>query len=230
MKMIFVALCFACFASLLVPLQAWPAGVKLTWDPNDPAPEGYRIFQRPDGGVYDYSVPAWQGPGVLGEITYDDPIAVTLPPPTDITAIWDKRASAITLRWEQPTATASRTDFWVVRAYEGALESLDSEEVTWTSVATSPANIIRWDLFYSETAGGPYTPFDSIEAATGVLQTTKPITVVPPGDTKTLYFTAVAFGENGEFSVNADEAAVVIDRTLPPPPSGVSVTAVIPVE
>jgi hypothetical protein len=36
-------------------------GVKLSWDHNDPLPEGYRVFQRKDGQAYDYSTPVWTG-------------------------------------------------------------------------------------------------------------------------------------------------------------------------
>ena len=35
--------------------------VTLAWDPNDPAPEGYRIFQRAEGQAHDYAQPVWQG-------------------------------------------------------------------------------------------------------------------------------------------------------------------------
>ena len=35
--------------------------VTLAWDPNDPAPEGYLIFQRAEGQAHDYAQPVWQG-------------------------------------------------------------------------------------------------------------------------------------------------------------------------
>lgn len=37
--------------------------VTMAWDPNDPAPAGYRIFQRSEGHTYDYSQPVWIGAG-----------------------------------------------------------------------------------------------------------------------------------------------------------------------
>ena len=46
---------------LIIVATAQAAQVKLAWDANTPAPEGYRIFQRPDGGTYNYSAPAWTG-------------------------------------------------------------------------------------------------------------------------------------------------------------------------
>ena len=47
----------------LLPIQSFSAQATLAWDPNDPAPEGYRIFQRIEGQTYDYSQPVWSGPG-----------------------------------------------------------------------------------------------------------------------------------------------------------------------
>ena len=44
------------------------AEVKLAWDPNDPAPEGYSIFQRKEGEVYDYSQPCWTGSATTGTV------------------------------------------------------------------------------------------------------------------------------------------------------------------
>ena len=38
--------------------------VTLAWDPNDPVPEGYRIFQRTEGQIYDYTQPVWQGTNI----------------------------------------------------------------------------------------------------------------------------------------------------------------------
>ncbi|MCP3889915.1 MAG: fibronectin type III domain-containing protein [Desulfobulbaceae bacterium] len=35
--------------------------VTLAWDPNDPTPDGYRIFQRLQGQAYDYDWPIWAG-------------------------------------------------------------------------------------------------------------------------------------------------------------------------
>jgi hypothetical protein len=44
------------FLSLLFATAA-SAAVTLEWDPNDPAPEGYRLFRRIDGATYDYTAP-----------------------------------------------------------------------------------------------------------------------------------------------------------------------------
>ena len=44
------------------------AEVTLAWDANDPAPDGYRIYQRTEGQSYDYSQPSWTGSGITGTV------------------------------------------------------------------------------------------------------------------------------------------------------------------
>ena len=44
------------------------AEVTLAWDPNDPAPDGYYIYQRTEGQSYEYSQPCWTGPGTSGSV------------------------------------------------------------------------------------------------------------------------------------------------------------------
>lgn len=53
---------------LWIPVQSFSAQTTLAWDPNDPAPEGYRIFQRLEGQAYDYSQPVWSGPDTTGTV------------------------------------------------------------------------------------------------------------------------------------------------------------------
>jgi hypothetical protein len=49
------------FFSLTLPSMAGAAKVTLVWDGNDPAAEGYHMFQRTAGQGYDYSAPVWSG-------------------------------------------------------------------------------------------------------------------------------------------------------------------------
>ncbi len=44
------------------------AEVTLAWDPNDPAPDGYRIYQRKEGQSYDHSQPCWTGQATSGTL------------------------------------------------------------------------------------------------------------------------------------------------------------------
>ncbi len=40
---------------------AGAAQVTLAWDTNNPAPDGYRVYRRAEGGSYNYSSPSWTG-------------------------------------------------------------------------------------------------------------------------------------------------------------------------
>jgi len=83
---------------LTLATLASAADVTLAWDPNDPTPEGYRIFNRQIDGTYDYTTPAWQGSATTGTVT---------------------------------DLTEGQQYAFVVRAYDGDLESADSEEVVY---------------------------------------------------------------------------------------------------
>ena len=89
---------------------AYGSSVRISWDPNDPAPEGYRVFQRGAGQSYDYSAPAWQGP--------ESPATIDAPP-------------------------FGVAHYYVVRAYDGDLESEDSEEVFYTMTPVPAPAIIH---------------------------------------------------------------------------------------
>jgi hypothetical protein len=54
---------FMCALFVLIPClhQANAAQATLAWDANEPAPDGYRLFQRTEGQSYDYSAPVWSG-------------------------------------------------------------------------------------------------------------------------------------------------------------------------
>jgi hypothetical protein len=53
---------------LFFPVLSQAAQVTLTWDPNDPAPDGYCIYSRAEGQAYDYSQPCWTGYGNTGTV------------------------------------------------------------------------------------------------------------------------------------------------------------------
>lgn len=89
---------------LLCAVACSAADVTVTWDHNDPRPEGYRIFTREADVPYNYDVPIWQGPENIATVTVDD------------NTVW----------------------YFVVRAYEGDLESADSEEVSYDAHVIIP--------------------------------------------------------------------------------------------
>ena len=47
-----------------IPILSQAAQATLSWDANDPAPQGYRVYQRTEGQAYNYSTPRWTGSGV----------------------------------------------------------------------------------------------------------------------------------------------------------------------
>ena len=83
---------------------AYGATVRVSWDANDPAPEGYRVFIRFEDDAYDYTQPAWQG--AKTNAVLDGPLF-------------------------------GQTHYYVVRAYDGNLESVDSNEVSYTNTSVS---------------------------------------------------------------------------------------------
>lgn len=46
---------------LCLPTLSPAAQVSLAWEPTQPAPEGYRLYQRTQGQTYDYDQPVWSG-------------------------------------------------------------------------------------------------------------------------------------------------------------------------
>ncbi|HSO18729.1 MAG TPA: fibronectin type III domain-containing protein, partial [Desulfosarcina sp.] len=49
---------------VLTSISTMAASVTLRWDPNNPTPDGYRVFARKSGQAYNYSQPHWQGKAV----------------------------------------------------------------------------------------------------------------------------------------------------------------------
>lgn len=229
MKKVLVLLCLILLAVFSFTSSAFSDQVTLAWDPNDPTPEGYRIFDRPEGGAYDYSIPAWQGPEttatveVLGE------------------------------------AMKSMKYYFVVRAYEGNLESADSIEVEYTVDRTPPekvtslsasydraassislsftqVNPVRaryWKIYYTFTSGKDYQEFDTIQKSTsndGKVQLTKPFTAVAKGERRTVYFTVIGFYEPKSFSANSEEVSVDVNHKIIVAPANIRITAAIPVQ
>ena len=56
-----ISLFFVPLLLVLTTTAVAAASVSLRWDPNDPAPEGYRVFARISHKVYNYNQPDWEG-------------------------------------------------------------------------------------------------------------------------------------------------------------------------
>ncbi|HBD18664.1 MAG TPA: hypothetical protein DC063_00185 [Arenimonas sp.] len=65
-------LLLACIVTLALCAAAQAAQVTLAWDANNPAPTGYRLFQRVAGAGYDYAKPIWTGPQTTCTVTVPD--------------------------------------------------------------------------------------------------------------------------------------------------------------
>ena len=91
---------------------AHAAQVTLAWDPNDPVPDGYRVFLRAEGAAYDYSSPALPQSG-------DNP-----------------QASTCTIG----NLADATTYYFVVRAYVGNDQSGDSNEISYRYDPPAPTS------------------------------------------------------------------------------------------
>lgn len=58
--LILIPFILAAILTLSVP-ESYCANATLQWDPNSPAPEGYRVFARQSGQSYNYNTPVWDG-------------------------------------------------------------------------------------------------------------------------------------------------------------------------
>lgn len=97
---------------LLISAVSQAAQVTLAWDPNDPVPDGYRVFVHLAGDTYDYTSPAWPQAG-------DDPQSTT--------CTIDNLAE-------------DTQYYFVVRAYVGDDISGDSNEVLYLTETSPPAS------------------------------------------------------------------------------------------
>lgn len=53
---------------LLVSITCNAAEIKVAWDANYPAPEGYRVYLRYGDAAYDYGKPVWEGDATTSHV------------------------------------------------------------------------------------------------------------------------------------------------------------------
>ena len=132
-KAIFVALLF-----FLLPAISFAAQVTLQWDPNNPTPEGYCVYQRQSGGTYDYNNPAW---------------------PTDGNPHTETSCTITGL-------TEGATYNFIVKAHVGSEFSGDSNEVTYQAPASQPPPN-TYTIEASSGANGSISPSGSVSVTEG---------------------------------------------------------------
>jgi len=231
---IFKAVLILMVGAFLLIASMGHAAFTIKWDHNEPRPDEYAVYARTASTAYDYNAPIWEGPENEQTVTDLLPALPAINPAESIIATYDSVAGNITLGWTQPAPLVNTELYYlVVRAQIGTrgqsdfMDSADSEEV---SIEQSNGNVAtKWEIYYSLTAGGPYTKLDETTSEGGL---TAAFTAVPAGTRADVYFTIVTFGEEGTYSPNSAEAMVTIDRrTVPTPPVGVqAVEVTVPVQ
>lgn len=129
---------------------------------------------------------------------------------------------------------------WVIKAFKGEVESEKSNEVCFkvdnmtlmSPVALKAAfdkeeelvtlswnqpnvkKVAFWKVFYRLDGEESYTELGKVENVEGADRVlSDPLTVVSAGEKKMVYFTVVAYDSFENYSENADEVALEVDRT-----------------
>jgi hypothetical protein len=158
----------------------------------------------------------------------------------------------------EPVNNSNRNYVFVVRAYKGEQESDNSNEVGYKVIGIKPAapieltgeynretsilnlsweqpqdefDIWQWIVYYRLEDETEFTELGTVDKGQA-LMLTKDFNVVEPGQSKTVYFTVVAFRRDFTIhSENSAEFSIVIDRQGPPvPPDNLKINIEIPVK
>lgn len=128
---------------------AFGASVTLQWDPNDPTPDGYRVFSRTVNGVYDYTQPLWEGQEVTATVTVPDGINYFV---VRAYAGTLESADSIEVRYESPAQSVEMPQ---------RVAGLDVTEMTDTTITLSwtPQDGVTYEAFIAQVSGDyPDTP------------------------------------------------------------------------
>lgn len=202
---------------LLVPAMAsaYDYSITFAWDPNSPAPDGYRFFNRKAGDNYNYAqgAEAWKGPETQitldfqcaeGQecVTYHVVRAYVLNDESG-----DSNEVSYTFDGVKPDAPGAFT-----AAYDKA-----TKQITFTWSQTNQAKIERWVFFMKDNddSSSTYKAVASVNGDTAPVDLTYQTALDLPAKLNHVQFTAVAFNKS---SVWGDEATpVVLEINLAPP-------------
>ncbi|MGD8786311.1 MAG: fibronectin type III domain-containing protein [Phycisphaerales bacterium] len=222
-----------CSVLLLIPTFSFSEKIQLEWNysTEDQAKiDGFKLFmKKPSTAEYDYS----------------NPIATISP---------SDRSYQIDVN---PGENENITYSFVVRAYKDDKESADSNQVGYLVVGIVPAipvslageynsetsilnlsweqpvddfDVWKWIVYYRLEGDDKFIEIGRVDKGQS-LTLTKAFDAVGPGQSKTVFFTVVAFRrDHTVHSQNAAEFAIVIDRRVPPvPPDNLIINIEIPV-
>lgn len=240
-KILVVLLCvFFCFSAIAMAKEIT---TKFKWDADTTA-EGATEARRWEN-LYFYER--------FNETPYDFTTPVFILPQSYVDDISEPSMAELTTALEDGIQT---TVYWVLRAEANGLFSVNSDEVfrvfdltpinavtEFTAVYNKETNSIdmvwnnllervkEWKVFVSDTAGGPYEPFETVarDGEVGPITASKAIEA-PENQLTQKYFVLVSYAEHDIFSEDSVEVMVEVDRrTLIPPVQGIKIELSIPV-
>lgn len=200
--------------------------VKLTfqWSSNtEPDMAKYAIFQRVEGQAYDYTSPIDPLCTIVDGKCYVDPTAETcefehtfIAPDGEITTFYFvARAGDSEGFWSADSNEVFKT-YDLAPIVAAIINEIVYNNVTNTidlsfSQADS-ARVSKWELFMSNTSGGPYTKVDTIDKVGEGDTFLASWAVSGDGD---YYFTLVTFTPEGVFSSDSNEKYIKIESPSP---------------
>jgi hypothetical protein len=222
-----------CSVLLLIPTFSFSETIQLEWDyttENQAKIDGFKLFMK--------KLPA-------KEYDYGNPVATISPS--------DRKYQIDVNPGENENITYS----FVVRAYKDDKESTDSNQIDYLVVGIVPAipvslageynsetsilslswkqplddyDVWKWIVYYRLKGDNKFTEIGTVDKGQS-LTLTKAFDAVKPGQSKTVFFTVVAFRrDNTVHSKNAAEFSIIIDRRVPPvPPDNLIINIEIPV-
>ncbi len=221
----------------LLPSFAFSEEIKLTWDYQLSAIDGFRCYQKTAYANDNYD--------------FDSPVKTKNFPTGDIPA----EVTEITIDLEGEENAVLKYLF-VCRAFKGNLESENSNEVSYKVVRTIPPAPVGLSGFYDNAAGSIHIEWEQPQdghivykwavyyrlegqieySDLGIVNyghdliLESPFDVVAEGEKKSVFFTVVAFRRSGVYSSNSEEYGIEIDRGFVGPIENLKIEVDIPLE
>ena len=203
--------------------------VGFTWDTNiEPNVAGYGVFQRVEGGDYDYDQPIYEAcehaeagcytdvTNKVNELTHE----FDTPDGQKVTYQWVARAKDTDENWSgdsnEVTFTFDLTPLPLITDL-AAIYNEQTKLLTLTWTQNDSERIVNWRVYQSlNSPGGPYVEITNVvwDGSSTTITASHPITV-PDHQTLTYYFVIVAFVNDGVASPNSNEVSVSFESAAP---------------